>query len=93
MAKDLLSAPPPPLTSADDNGDGYPLVPDAEDLIGFVTTGAFNLAEGKGSAIGSVCVAKILEGRGDAGKKGQRRLCIVRNAGEKMGRLARWEIV
>ena len=94
MAKQLLEASPHLTTEADKEG-AYPLVPDVEDLIGFVTTGAFNLAEGKGSAIGSICVRKILEGRGD--KERERtatgRLCIVRNAGEKMGRLARWEAV
>lgn len=71
--------------------DGYPLVPDEQDLIGFVTTGQFNLAQGYGTAIGNVLVAKVMEAEGVKGKEG--RLCIVRNAGEKIGRLARWEAV
>lgn len=101
MAQELLEA---PTVQQEGDGEEYPLVPDEEDLIGFVTTGAFNLAEGKGSAIGSICVAKVLERRGGDGEvekgkgkekkgKGKGMLCIVRNAGEKMGRLARWEVV
>lgn len=57
-----------------------------------MTTGEFNLAEGKGVAVGSVFVERVLEGvRRGKGKEG--RLCVVRNAGEKMGRLARWEVI
>ncbi|KAF8853153.1 POPLD-domain-containing protein [Acephala macrosclerotiorum] len=91
LAQSLLDTPAPKYP-ADKNDDGHPLVPDEEDLIGFVTTGEFNLAEGKGVAVGSVVVSKVLEGmrRGTA-KEGK--LCIVRNAGERIGRLARWEAV
>lgn len=39
---------------------GYPSVPDKDDLIGFVTTGNFDLGQGKASAIGSVAVAKVV---------------------------------
>lgn len=97
MAQSLLE-PPPSIFKGTEEGDDYPVVPDADDLIGFVTTGSFSLAEGKGIAIGSVCVKKVLEGvrssSGD-GKRGVKegRLCIVRNSGEKIGRLARWEVV
>jgi ribonuclease P/MRP protein subunit POP1 len=94
LAQSLLQTPPLPYPAEKVENDGFPLVPDEEDLIGFVTTGEFNLAEGKGVAIGNVLVRKVLEGlRG--GKKSDRssRLCIVRNAGEKIGRLARWEVV
>ncbi|KAL8966886.1 MAG: hypothetical protein Q9183_003165, partial [Haloplaca sp. 2 TL-2023] len=38
----------------------YPCVPDAEDLIGFVTTGNFDLGQGKASAIGSIAIAKVV---------------------------------
>lgn len=105
----------------------YPYVPDAEDLIGFVTTGNYDLGQGKGSAIGSIAIAKVamqskVEGRGKTvtpgvgeslttdgeservkgeieelerglGRKVVQRLCVVRNAGERVGRLARWEVV
>jgi len=92
LAQSLLEN--PPLSYPADKDDGRPLVPGEEDLIGFVTTGEFNLAEGKGVAVGTVAVAKILEGLRREGKKvsNEGRLCIVRNAGEKIGRLARWEI-
>ncbi|KAI4115056.1 MAG: hypothetical protein LQ345_004272 [Seirophora villosa] len=105
----------------------YPCVPHQQDLIGYVTTGNFNLGQGKASAIGCVAVAKVV-GRdhsprgpsaggppenvsaGDEemeksirkkieemerklGKKLVGRLCIVRDAGQSVGRLARWELV
>jgi ribonuclease P/MRP protein subunit POP1 len=81
----------------------HPLVPGEEDLIGFVTSGSFNLAEGKGSGIGAISVERVLrgwreEGNGDekmAKKMGcrEQRLCIVRSAGETVGRLGIWEVV
>ena len=67
--------------------DAYPACPGVEDLVGFVTTGNFNLAEGLGTGIGSLLVERVMEG----GEQG--RLCMVRNAGMDVGRLARWEIV
>ncbi|TVY91317.1 Ribonucleases P/MRP protein subunit [Lachnellula willkommii] len=92
LAQSLLQNPPLPYPA--DKDDGHPLVPGEEDLIGFVTTGEFNLAEGKGVAVGTVAVAKVLEGlRRDRKVFKEGRLCIVRNAGEKIGRLARWEAV
>jgi ribonuclease P/MRP protein subunit POP1 len=92
LAQSLLY-PPLPYLAEKDSGEG-PLVPDEEDLIGFVTTGEFNLAEGKGVAVGTVVVEKVLDAlkwgkRGD----GAARLCIVRNAGERIGRLAKWQAV
>lgn len=95
LAQELLATPPdletislPP--NQFDIG-GHPLVPDAEDLIGFVTTGSFSLANGRGAAIGSIAVDKVLPGIKANPKEG--RLCIVRNAGENIGWIARWEIV
>ena len=80
----------------------HPACPDANDLIGFVTTGSYNLANGKGMAIGSVWVQRVLEGwreeevmddaRVEKQKQRERYLCIVRNAGEGIGRLASWEV-
>ncbi|ROT34756.1 hypothetical protein SODALDRAFT_329628 [Sodiomyces alkalinus F11] len=91
---------PPPRPNQTDMG-GHPLVPDEDDLIGFVTTGAFTLSEGKGTAVGSIAVHKAVEalqearrGGGGAGRDdSEGRLCIVRNAGENVGWLARWEVV
>jgi len=60
------------------------------------------LANGKGMAIGSVWVQRVLEGwreeevmddaRVERQKQRERYLCIVRNAGEGIGRLASWEV-
>ncbi|PKS09185.1 hypothetical protein jhhlp_003799 [Lomentospora prolificans] len=94
LAKSLVASParfPPPVPNESDIA-GHPLVPDAEDLVGFVTTGAFSLSEGKGIAIGSIAVDKVL---GDlrSGNTREGTLCIVRNAGQNIGRLARWEVI
>jgi ribonuclease P/MRP protein subunit POP1 len=66
-------------------------VPDEVDLIGFVTTGNFNLTEGLGTGIGSIALAKVLGGDLRVDQREQK-LCIVRDAGQNIGRLARWEI-
>jgi ribonuclease P/MRP protein subunit POP1 len=75
-----------------DIGGHHPLCPDEEDLLGFVTTGAFSLSEGKGTAIGSISAERALEAMREAGAR-EGKLCIVRNAGESVGWLARWELV
>jgi ribonuclease P/MRP protein subunit POP1 len=95
LAQSLLQVPTLSYPADKNEGNDYPVVPDEDDLIGFVTTGEFNLVEGKGVAIGSVVVTKVLEGLRRDGKKAGKdgRLCIVRNAGEKIGRLGRWEAV
>lgn len=74
-------------------------IPSEDDLIGFVTTGNYNLSEGKGTGIGSILISKVLGSTTENGKdksKGkarERRMCIVRSAGERVGRLGFWEIV
>lgn len=77
--------------------DEYPLVPDEEDLIGFVTTGNYNLAEGMSTAVANLVLHRVIgnvgnesEGR-DAQK--ERHVCIVREPGRTIGRLATWEVV
>ena len=67
----------------------YPIVPDEEDLIGFVTTGNYNLGDGRGTAIGSIALEKVM---GDIKAGGKGGLCIVREAGVGMGRIARWSL-
>lgn len=69
----------------------YPDCPGEEDLIGFVTSGNYNLGEGKGTGVGSILLERVTE----AGRAGEAdgRLCIVRNAGNGIGRLAEWELV
>lgn len=89
MAQELLRDPPFPYPGVKE--EEWPLVPWEEDLVGFVTSGEFNLVEGKGTAIGNVSVRRAVEGFRMEGKGGK--LCIVRNAGESIGRLARWVVV
>lgn len=80
----LTGKQPPPRA-----GDAtYPAVPAEEDLIGFVTTGNFNLGEGSASAVGCVALARVVQ---DERGKGAGKMCIVREAGQVLGRLARWE--
>jgi ribonuclease P/MRP protein subunit POP1 len=83
---------PRPPTNQVDIGGHHPLCPGEEDLLGFVTTGAFSLSEGKGTAIGSISAPKALETLREAGAR-EGKLCVVRNAGESVGWLARWELV
>ncbi|KAI9682512.1 MAG: hypothetical protein M1829_000304 [Trizodia sp. TS-e1964] len=89
LALAIFSPPAPASASSAE----YPAVPGSEDLIGFVTSGSYHLGEGKGVGIGSVFVAKVLQRlRGaKAESRRQERLCVVRAAGEVVGRLARWD--
>jgi ribonuclease P/MRP protein subunit POP1 len=68
-------------------------VPTEEDLIGFVTTGNYNLSEGKGTGIGSILVSKVVASGQGKGKARERKMCIVRSAGERVGRLGYWEFI
>jgi len=77
-------------------GSSHPFVPEEEDLVGFVTTGNFNLGEGRGTGMGCLLMSKILEiktGSFKGGKAMEERLCIIREAGQAIGRLARWTVV
>jgi ribonuclease P/MRP protein subunit POP1 len=80
---------PPPRPNQTDIG-GHPLVPDAKDLIGFVTTGSYNLRAGKAMAIGNISAEKAIK-TVLSSQRGEGYLCIVRNAGENIGWIARWE--
>ncbi|KAH8431605.1 ribonuclease P/MRP protein subunit POP1 [Aspergillus melleus] len=71
-------------------------LPAEEDLIGFVTTGNYNLSEGKGTGIGSILVSKVVGQNLAQQKKGKAReqnMCIIRPAGELVGRLGYWDLV
>lgn len=100
-----------PSGSEDERASHLPLPPE-EDLIGFVTSGNYNLAEGRGTGVGSILLSKVLDDAiGDqqdtqgAGRlerpspnvarrrDRERRTCIVRSAGERVGRLGFWEFV
>lgn len=78
--------------------EGYPSVPGEEDLIGFVTSGNFNLKEGRGTGIAALSFPRVLNelispaGRGGS-KEALKRICVVRDVGEQVGRLARWEVI
>lgn len=83
LAQSLLERP----QAGDSN---YPSCPPEEDLIGFVTTGNLNLSEGRGSAVGNILLNRVMQDVRENGKDG--RLCVVRNAGNSIGRLAEWEL-
>lgn len=83
----------PPIKESQMAANGYPFVPDEEDLIGFVTTAAFNLRMGKPSAIATISAAKVKEDIKKAKKLQEIATCIVRNTGEGVGWLARWEVI
>jgi len=69
----------------------YPDCPPDGDLIGFVTSGNYNLAAGKGTGVGNIVIKKVVDGF-KTGEGMEERLCVVRNAGSGIGRLARWNI-
>lgn len=72
----------------------YPVVPGEEDLIGFVTTGNYNLAEGKPTAVANLVLHRIRDGMDTtASMSKEGHMCIVREPGGTIGRLARWEVV
>ncbi|RDA87390.1 hypothetical protein CP532_6975 [Ophiocordyceps camponoti-leonardi (nom. inval.)] len=71
----------------------HPLIPSSDDLIGFVTSGAFNLVAGNVIAYASLSAPPVVADlrRDPSVSSDEARLCIVRNAGENVGWLARWE--
>ncbi|KAL1970347.1 hypothetical protein VTN77DRAFT_5507 [Rasamsonia byssochlamydoides] len=101
LAASLIESPP------SSEGDTHFPIPPEEDLIGFVTTGNYNLSEGRGTGIGSILVSKVVgnefsvteqsKTKGVRKSKGKQidemRLCIVRSAGERVGRIGIWELV
>ncbi|OTB12818.1 hypothetical protein K445DRAFT_320616 [Daldinia sp. EC12] len=97
LAQQLIGPPatfPPPAPNSE-SVNGHPLCPNEEDLIGFITTGSFNLRDGIGDAIGSLSSTKALEElrRYKNEQDPASRLCVVRNAGQNVGWLARWELI
>jgi ribonuclease P/MRP protein subunit POP1 len=69
--------------------DDYPACPGDEDLIGFVTSGNYDLGAGRGMGVGCLLLSKLGEVMGEGEEA---RLCIVRSAGLGLARLARWEV-
>jgi ribonuclease P/MRP protein subunit POP1 len=72
--------------------EDYPIVPDEQDLIGYVTTGNYNLAEGMPTAIGNIALHRVSKDD-KVGVGGDARVCIIREAGRTIGRLATWEAI
>ncbi|ORY67653.1 POPLD domain-containing protein [Pseudomassariella vexata] len=93
LAQELIG--PPPSQPNEGNVNGHPFCPDAEDLIGFVTTGSFNLRNGCGEGIGSISAEMAREELGRYKNKDDpaARVCVVRNAGQAVGWVARWDLV
>ncbi|KAK7189197.1 POPLD-domain-containing protein [Paraphaeosphaeria sporulosa] len=96
LALSLLQPQTTPSGTPKAGDPDYPLVPGEEDLIGFVTTGNYNLAEGQPTAVANLAMHRVLQGSKLGEGKGigkEDRLCIVRRPGETTGRLAVWEVV
>jgi ribonuclease P/MRP protein subunit POP1 len=94
LARSLLQPQAPKDGPPKAGEDDYPLVPGEEDLIGFVTTGNFNLAEGTPTAIANLALHRVLVDRLEQqGLQKEHYVCIVRPAGSTIGRLATWEVV
>lgn len=93
LARSLLEPPTPNQGPPKAGEDDYPVVPDEDDLIGFVTTGNFNLAEGVPTAVANLALNRLLtDGMVWQGVEKQDRVCVVRPAGSTIGRLATWEV-
>lgn len=84
--------PPSEKTKGRNINSEHPLVPSEEDLIGYVTKGEFSLAEGRAVAVASISVERAL-GALKHGRNEEGRVCIVRNTGETIGWIARWEVI
>jgi len=71
----------------------YPDCPGEEDLIGFVTSGNQSLSEGRCRATGALSWTKVEEEEERWSEEKQfARWCIVRDVGNDIGRLAKWEL-
>ncbi|KAG5440224.1 hypothetical protein PCANB_001794 [Pneumocystis canis] len=66
----------------------YPLCPSSNNLLGFITTGNFNLKRGKTTAIGCFALHRIQKTLLDKEK-----YCIVRNVGSSTVNIAKWDFV
>ncbi|KAI5813141.1 ribonuclease P complex subunit Pop1, partial [Pyronema omphalodes] len=65
----------------------YPECPGEENLVGFVTTGNYSLTQGHAVALGGLAWGRWW----CDGQDRMERLCVVRNVGDTVGRLGRWE--
>ncbi|GAM89657.1 hypothetical protein ANO11243_076960 [Dothideomycetidae sp. 11243] len=76
-----------------EDAEDWPPVPGQEELVGFVTSGGFNLREGKGTGIASFGLERVRRRWVGVTDDKLKKLCIVRNSGEKVSRLAAWEMI
>lgn len=90
LARSLLEPTQPKNNNPTPADNNYPVVPDEEDLIGFVTTGNYNLAEGMPTAVANLALHQVARGGGSSQED---HVCIVREPGRTIGRLAKWEVV
>ncbi|KAI1077575.1 ribonucleases P/MRP protein subunit POP1-domain-containing protein [Whalleya microplaca] len=96
LAQQLLAPPsafPPAPANAEGIHGGHPLCPSEADLLGFVTAGSFSLRDGRGDGVGSLSAARALEELGRNPRDPAARLCVVRNAGQNVGWLGRWDVI
>ena len=82
----------------DDNfSNDHPYAPDEKDLIGFVTTGNFNLSEGYGTSIGSIALDQVTHAPRCSNSAADdfsrfRHFCIIRNSGQTSCTIAKWQL-
>ncbi|KTW30660.1 hypothetical protein T552_00375 [Pneumocystis carinii B80] len=69
--------------------ENYPLCPSSDNLLGFVTTGNFNLKRGKTTAIGCFALHKISKTL----LHDKEKYCIIRNVGSSTVNIAKWDFV
>lgn len=76
---------------------GTPLAVLEADLVGFVTSGGYNLATGRGQAVAHLSAARVVALGAAAAvaneKDGSWHRCVVRNVGETLCRPAVWKLV
>ncbi|KAL8386942.1 hypothetical protein RB595_010282 [Gaeumannomyces hyphopodioides] len=74
-----------------------PLAALEADMVGFVTSGGYNLATGRGQAIAHLSATRVVELGAAAANEGEEEgswhRCIVRNVGETLCRPAVWRLV
>lgn len=79
--------------------DNYPSCPPEKYLIGYITTGSFNLKEAQGTGVGAVLATAVehplkrIGGshRTSSGNSQKSQYCVVRNVGSQIARLAKFE--
>ena len=109
LVRELMGAGHVNVSERDSDDATYPACPVAADLIGYVTSGGYNLRSGRGAGTGALWGERVVEGwrrereeyegyrngqdeRSERVRETERHLVVVRNSGERVGRLAVWEV-